>query len=156
MNMWRPLPQERSTVMASFHLHYEMLTKFQPSLSYFIILSQILTTYALSALFIYSILLCSLWLLYLTKNKIGNLSCFTWLWACSVYLPFFLTLPKSTYCHSCLEASQIISIPVRYILLFLDSWFLSLIKIFPSLEAALEQPKFTHLSVYAGIFIACL
>lgn len=78
MNMWRPLPPERSTVMASFHLHYEMLTKFQP-LSYFIILPQILTTYALSALFIYSILLCSLWLLYLTKNKIGNLSCLTWL-----------------------------------------------------------------------------
>lgn len=60
MNIYGPLPQGRSTVMASFHLHYGMLTKFQSSLSYFIILPQFLATYALSALFIYSTVLFSL------------------------------------------------------------------------------------------------
>lgn len=85
---------KRSTVMASFHLHYEMLTKFQPSLSYFIILPQILTTYALSAFCIYSILLCSVQLLYLTKNKIGNLSCLTWLWGLFCLSSFLSHPPK--------------------------------------------------------------
>jgi len=41
--------------MASFHLPYGRLTKFQSSLPYFIILPQFLPTRALSALFIYSI-----------------------------------------------------------------------------------------------------
>lgn len=105
MNIHRPLPQGRSTIMASFHFHYGKLTNFQPSLSYFIILPQFLTTYALSALFIYSILLYSLRLFYLAKNKTGNLSYITWIRG-FFYLLFFLTFQKSTYCHSCLEASQ--------------------------------------------------